>query len=114
VPKHEIWCVKAVFQVPPPLQKRELTATVNHMQQVLRTLVVLAAITTPTVLAPAPIITAPVVTIIVPTITTAIVLAPIAPSPLPKRFITPLLQPASPPSALGLSIVYCIISWLSF
>jgi hypothetical protein len=50
-----------------------------------------AATTTPVVPAPTPIITTPIVTIIVPAITTTIVLAPIVPSPLPKRFITPLL-----------------------
>jgi hypothetical protein len=50
----------------------------------------------------------------VPAIAAAIVSAPAAPSPSPKRFITPLLWPVSPPSALGLSAVCCIISWLSF
>jgi hypothetical protein len=76
--------------------------------------VMLVAITTPAVLAPTPIITTPVVAFVVPTITTAAVSAPTAPSPLPKRFVTPPPRPASPPSALGSSVVHRVMSWLSF
>ncbi|KAF7183971.1 hypothetical protein CNMCM7691_004461 [Aspergillus felis] len=88
------------FRVPPPLQKRELVAALNHVQQALRTPVVPATVATTVIAAPA--------------VAAAAVSAPAVPSPSPERFVTPPPRPMSPPSAPGSSAVRCVLSWLGF
>ncbi|GFG20344.1 hypothetical protein IFM61606_00490 [Aspergillus udagawae] len=86
----------------PLLQRRELSAALDHVVQALGEQAAPAASAIPAAPAPAPVV-APVAPAPAP-----------PPSPSPERFVTPPPQPMSPTAAPGSFAVRSVLSWLGF